>query len=168
LRQSDSLCDGSILKRKEETEMAIIQWQSEPSTGSIFDRLRGDVDRLFNLYSPESEPFFSRVYPALNLTEDENHFYVRAELPGLQAQDLDISVVEGQLLIRGERKIAMAQHEGSYHRREREGGVFRRTIAMPASVAGSRVAATIKNGILTVALPKSEESKPRKVAVQTT
>jgi HSP20 family protein len=63
------------------------------------------MDRLTNLLSWGTEPFFSRVYPALNMTEEGDNFLVRAELPGVKAEDLDISVVEGRLVIRGERKI---------------------------------------------------------------
>jgi HSP20 family protein len=148
--------------------MAIVRWGSNPDEISDFDRLRQEVNRLFNVFSPGTEPFVSRVYPALNLTDDGNNFYVRAELPGVVSESLDISVVEGQLLIRGERKIEPEEQKTSYHRREREAGFFRRTIALPAKVDPGKVAASIKNGVLTVTLPRSEEAKPRKITVKTT
>jgi HSP20 family protein len=146
--------------------MAIVRWQ--PGEFSEFDRLRKEMDRLTNLLSWGTEPFSSRVYPALNLTEEGDSFLVRAELPGVKAESLDISVIEGRLVIRGERKIEAEGKETNYHRKEREAGFFRRTIALPAKVASDRVSAAMRNGVLTVTLPKSEEAKPRKIAVKST
>ncbi len=145
--------------------MAIVQ---RPSETPEVDRLRHEVDRLFTSLFPGTESFYSRVYPALNLTEEGDDFLVRAELPGVKPESLDISVVEGRLLIRGERKVETENPQASYHRRERESGFFRRTIALPAKVATGKVSADMKNGILTITLPKAEEAKPRKIAIKTT
>ena len=147
--------------------MAIVRWGSNPDEISDFDRLRQEVNRLFNVFAPGTEPFASRVYPALNLSDDGNSFYVRAELPGVNSESLDVSVVEGQLLIRGERKIEPEEEKAGYHRRERESGFFRRTIALPAKVDPEKVSASMKNGVLTVTLPRAEEAKPRKITVKT-
>ncbi len=147
--------------------MAIVRWQPGGTLGSEVDKLRQEVDQLFNSYASGGEPFFSRVYPAINITEDNDNFYVRAELPGVKPESMDISVVEGRLLIRGERKIGTEDEKTNYHRRERESGFFRRTVALPARVSGDKVFAAMKNGILTITLPKAEESKPRKVTVKT-
>ena len=147
--------------------MAIVRLESNPDEGSEFNRLRQEVNQLFNLFSPGSDPFFSRVYPAINLTEEGDHFYVRAELPGVNPESLDISVIEGKLMIRGERKIEEEDQKTSYHRREREAGFFRRTTALPMKVDSGKVSAGMKNGILTITLPKSEEAIPRKITVKT-
>ncbi len=144
--------------------MAIVRWQ--PGESSEFDRLRQEMDRLTNLLSWGPEPFFSRVYPALNMTEEGDNFLVRAELPGVKGEDLDISVVEGRLVIRGERKIGAEGKDTNYHRKEREAGFFRRTITLPTKVAADKVSAAMRNGILTVTLPKSEETRPRRIAVK--
>ena len=148
--------------------MAIVRLQSNPDEGSDFNRLRQEVNQLFNLFSPGSDPFFSRVYPAINLTEEGNHLYVWAELPGVKPESLDISVIEGKLMIRGERKIEEEDQKTNYHRREREAGFFRRTIALPVRVDSGKVSASMKNGVLTITLPKSEEAIPRKITVKTT
>lgn len=148
--------------------MALVRWQSNPDKVTEFDRLRQEMNQLLNLFSPGSEPFFSRVYPALNLTEKGDNFYVRAELPGVDPESLDVSVVEGRLQIGGERKIDAEDQNIGYHRREREGGVFRRTIALPTKVDSGKVSASLKNGVLTITLPKSEEAKPKKIAVKAT
>jgi HSP20 family protein len=125
------------------------------------------MDRLFRDYSGGAEPFFSRAFPAVNITEDAENFYVRGELPGIKAEDLDVSVVEGGLLIRGERKLATEDKQANYHRRERESGFFRRMIALPARVDSTKVSAKVKNGVFTITLPKAEEAKPRKISVKT-
>ena len=148
--------------------MAIIRWQVPSSPFDEVDRLRREVDRVFNQFTAGTEPFFSRAYPAVNITEDGNNVYVRGELPGVKSEDLDISVVEGRLIIRGERKLGTEEKEANYHRREREGGFFRRIIALPARVTSEKVAAKIKNGVFTITLPKAEETKPRKIAVKAT
>ena len=144
--------------------MAIVRWRPVDEV----DRLRQEVNDLFGSFLSGTEPFFSRVYPALNISEKDNNFYVRAELPGVKAESLDISVVEGQLLLRGERKIEPEEQKAGYHRRERESGFFRRTIALPARVDPGKVSAGMKNGVLTVTLPRAEEAKPRKISVKTT
>jgi HSP20 family protein len=148
--------------------MAIIRWQPNPGGVSEFDRLRQEVNNLFSTFSPGTEPFFSRVYPALNVTEDSENLYVRAELPGVKADSMDISVVEGRLLISGERKIEPEDEKTGYHRKEREAGFFRRTITLPSRVDPAKVSAAMKNGIMTITLPKAEEAKPRKISVKTT
>jgi HSP20 family protein len=142
--------------------MAIIRWKPIDEV----DRLRQEVDHLFGNFLSGTAPFFSRAYPAINLSEKENSFYVRAEFPGVKPEGLDISVVEGRLHIRGERKIDVEEQNTNYHRREREAGFFRRTIALPAKVDSGKVSASMKNGILTIILPKSEEAKPKKITVK--
>ena len=144
--------------------MAVIRW--EPSESPEFERMRHEVDRFFNLFAPGAEPFLSRVYPALNLSEEGDNLYVRAELPGVKPESLDISVVEGKLLIRGERKIEAEDPKTNYHRRERDAGFFRRTIQLPTRVDSNKVSASLKNGVLTILLPKSEEAKPKKIAIK--
>jgi len=112
------------------------------------------------------ETFFGRVYPAVNISEDGKNCYIRAELPGVNSEDLDVSFVDGSLVIRGERKIAPEKAGMSYHRRERQEGTFRRIISMPERVDPDKVSARLQNGVLTVTLPKAEEAKPRKISVK--
>ncbi len=148
--------------------MAIIRWRTEPNPFREIDRLRGEVDRLFSEFSVGREPFFSRVYPAINVGEDQENFYIRSELPGMKAEELDINCVEGSLVIRGERKIAPEEEGVNYHRREQEEGSFRRIISVPERVDPGKISADLKNGVLTVILPKAEEVKPRKISIKTT
>ena len=102
----------------------------------------------------------------MNITEDADNYYVRAELPGLKAEDLDISVTGDTLSIAGERKMPVEDEKAQYHRREREAGKFSRIVSLPAQVDTGKVAAHCTDGILTVVLPKAEAVKPRQVSVK--
>jgi HSP20 family protein len=106
------------------------------------------------------------VFPALNISEDHDSLYVRAELPGIAPDELEISTKENSLIILGERKILAEGEKVSYHRKERESGRFRRIVALPAPVDAEKVTAQCKDGILTVTLPKAAEAKPRQIEVK--
>lgn len=133
---------------------------------SEFERIRRDMERL-------SEGFFGStpqagrragVFPALNLSEDKDNYYVRAEIPGLEAQDLDIQANDKSLSISGEIK-PQADENVRYHRRERGTGKFSRVINLPDAINLDAINAGLDNGILTVTLPKSEALKPRQITV---
>lgn len=142
-----------------------------PGFGSFqpFDelsRMRRQMDRLMDAFW--DKPAFSlgaSVFPAINLTEDENNFYVRAELPGIQAGDMDITAAGKNVTISGERKLAAEDASAKYHRREREGGRFSRALTMPKDIDADRIEARMSNGILTLRLPKAESAKPRRIAI---
>jgi HSP20 family protein len=131
------------------------------------EQLQRRMDRLFqDAYGTERLPWRAGVYPLVNVSEDKDHLYVRAELPGVQAADLEITLHDHNLILRGERKIPAEEKQVNYHRREREAGFFRRIVALPAPVDGTNVAATCKDGVLTIKLAKPEEIKPRKIEVK--
>jgi len=106
------------------------------------------------------------VFPLMNVTEDKDNYYVRAELPGLRADDLELSVTGDTLSISGERKIPAEDEKAQYHRRERDAGRFSRIVTLPAQLNTSQVEARCTDGVLTVVLPKAEEAKPRQIAVK--
>ena len=131
------------------------------------EQLQRRLDRVFqNVFGHERSPWRVGVYPLVNISEDRDHIYVRAELPGVEAADLEITVQNHSLILRGERKIATEEKQVNYHRRERESGFFRRVLALPARVQADKVEATCKDGILTIKLAKPEETKPRKIQVK--
>ena len=107
------------------------------------------------------------MFPLVNVTEGGDNYYVRAELPGIKAEDLDISVTGNSLSIAGERRIRAEDEKANYHRREREAGKFSRVISLPAQVDTAKVEASCVDGILTVVLPKSEAAKPKQITVKT-
>ncbi|MEJ2097436.1 MAG: Hsp20/alpha crystallin family protein [Deltaproteobacteria bacterium] len=106
------------------------------------------------------------VFPAINLTEDKNNFYVRAELPGISKDDLEIEASGNNLSISGERKIPSLEEGARYHRRERESGKFSRMISLPSDIDSGKVNAVLTNGILKLTVPKAEKAKPRQISIK--
>lgn len=136
------------------------------------DDLRREIDQAFRgfgmgrILSPVFLPGLGTGdFPRLNLSEDENNFYVEALVPGLDPKDLDLNVMQGALTLSGERK-ENGNDNRTWHRRERGAGRFLRTIEIPMAVNAEKVDAEYRNGILTVTLPKAEEAKPKKIAVK--
>ena len=132
------------------------------------ERMRRQMDRLTEGLTGRlfREPA-AGVFPLLNMTEDTDNYYVRAELPGIIAGDLDISVTGNSLSISGERKMLPEVENVKYHRREREAGKFSRVISVPTQVDTTKVEAHSEDGILTVVLPKAESAKPKQIVVKT-
>jgi HSP20 family protein len=111
------------------------------------------------------EPW-ARVFPLINLTEDKNNYYLRAELPGIKADDLEMTVTGNTLTLSGERKIPAEEENAKYHRRERDAGTFNRVVTLPDQIDSDKVDAHSADGILTVVLPKSEAAKPKQITVK--
>jgi HSP20 family protein len=134
-----------------------------------FDQLRRDLMRTFDAFGGDraAGPTTSGVFPPINVTQDDNHYYVRAEIPGVNAGDLSISALRNRLSISGKREIAREQDRVSYHRKERAEGVFNRTVTLPTPVDADRIEARYADGILSLTLPKAEEAKPRQITVKT-
>jgi HSP20 family protein len=131
------------------------------------DRIQQQMDSLFqSVAGRERYPRRVGVYPLVNISEDPEHIYVRAELPGVNPEDLDITIKEQHLVIRGERKIPPEEKNVNYHRRERESGFFRRVLRLPSQVDPNKVEAACKDGVLTITLAKPEEVKPRQISVK--
>jgi HSP20 family protein len=131
------------------------------------ERMRRQMDWLTSGLSRNTlrEPA-AGVFPLMNVTEDKDVYHVRAELPGLRADELDISVTGDTLSISGERKLPVEDEKARYHRREREAGKFSRIVSLPAQVNTGKVEAHCADGILTVSLPKAEEVKPKQITVK--
>ena len=108
----------------------------------------------------------SGVYPALNVTADKDKYYIRAELPGLKNEDLDIQATGKSISISGQKKIPPEDDNAKYHRREREAGRFSRIIDLPDNINTEKVEAGLANGVLTVTIPKAEAAKPRQITIQ--
>lgn len=132
------------------------------------NQLCGEVDRLFEGFFRED---LTRVRPpagspALNVWQDEQSLFVEAELPGLKIGDINVSIVDGELTIKGERSEEDAG-DLVFHRRECSRLSFSRTVRLPVKIDAGRVEAVLENGVLTVTLPKAEEVMPKKIEVKT-
>ena len=110
----------------------------------------------------EMEPTF---FPSLNVWEEGDTIKVEAELPGVRIEDIEVSFEKGELTLKGEKKFE-GKETASLHRRERQYGAFTRTMTFPWEIVADQVSAELKDGVLTITLPKAEEAKPRKVAVK--
>jgi len=150
---------------------SLIRW-NRPETGwqdiGRLTDLRDEIDRLFETPLAEvarSAQLFSGWTPAMDLYEDKDSLIVKLELPGMKREDIDVSLHEGCLSISGERKSEEKHAEADMYRAERFFGRFQRTVTLPTPVAGDRVKAQYKDGVLTITLPKTEEAKRKRIDV---
>ena len=148
--------------------MALIRWEPVRELGTI----QSEMNRLFNTFfdNPSVEVSHGngaqrRWLPPMDLVEAEGEFILRADLPGLSEEDVNIEVEDNVLSISGERKSRHEQSEEGYHRVERSFGSFRRSLTLPEGVDTDAVKATFDRGVLEIRIPKPEERKPRKVSI---
>ncbi len=130
------------------------------------ERMRSQLDKFSEeLDKGLFQSRWSGVFPLINVTEDKDNYQVRAELPGLKGDDLDVSATGKTLTISGERKIPSENKDANYHRREREAGKFSRIITLPNHIDSAKVEARLTDGVLRVVLPKAESVKPRQITI---
>jgi HSP20 family protein len=126
-----------------------------------------DVDRLFDAFFGADRDQSRRWVPPVDLVEAEDHFVLKADLPGLTEQDVSIEVQDGTLTISGERKDEHESREHGWYRIERSFGSFSRSLTLPDGVDTEAITARFENGVLEVSIPKPEERKPRRVEIST-
>jgi HSP20 family protein len=146
-------------------------WPSRPTFDTPladFDSARREMLRLFDAVAGDTfGDVGAGVFPPMNITQDDDNFYLRAEVPGIKPNELSISAVRNRVSIAGKREIQREHDRVSYHRKERAEGAFNRTVTLPTEVDAERVDARYVDGILTLTLPKAEETKPRQITVRT-
>lgn len=131
-------------------------------------KMREDIDRLFNrLWSDFGKGAFFSGGLSVDLTETDKSLIVKAELPGVDLEDVDIHVTNRTLLtIRGEKREEKVQDTSRYHKVERKFGAFSRSIPLPCKVEVDKVEATFKKGVLTITMPKCESEEERRYEVE--
>jgi HSP20 family protein len=149
--------------------MALIRWYDrdlEPA--GTFDWLQRQINDLFQLPRlPEVQGLFDRrVSPALDVVEHPDHFEVECDLPGMDQQDIDITVASGVLTIKGEKKQEKKSDKSKVYRKETWEGSFQRTISLPATVDAEKVEASYRDGVLRVRLPKRDEARTRRIELK--
>jgi HSP20 family protein len=130
--------------------------------GTDLQRLQREMNRLFSGFSQSS----SHDFPAVNVWVDEHDAVVTAELPGIDPGKIDVSVVGDVLTLSGSCDKEILQEGENYHRQERHTGYFTRTMQMPFRIDAGRIEARYEKGILRITLPRSEEDKPKKIAIK--
>lgn len=143
----------------------LIRW--EPAREMM--TLREAMDRLFDdaFTRPLSLGNGSWSVPAVDMYQTDNEVVVKAALPGIKADEVQINVTGEVLTLKGEVNHKEEVKEKAYHIREQRWGAFERSIALPANVVADKAKADFENGILTVTLPKAEEAKPKSITIKT-
>lgn len=149
--------------------MALIKWKNRDlyDPWADFKSLQDEINALFDLDRiPVNTGLFDRsVSPAIDVIEGEQDYSVVCELPGMEQKDIDVSIAANVLTIKGEKTNEREEKKGSYYKKESWSGTFQRTLPLPASVDSEKINAKLKEGILTIALPKKEEAKPKQISV---
>ncbi len=149
--------------------MALIRWEPVRELNS----LQTEMNRLFTTFfdapapgGPGNGGQARRWVPAMDLVETDDHFVLRADLPGLDEDDVHIEVEDDVLTVSGERKAEHEEQREGFYRVERAFGAFRRSLTLPEGVDAEAVEAAFHNGVLEVRIPKPEARKPRRVAIR--
>ena len=138
------------------------------SPSTEFRRLQREIDRIFDGYWPTRENGDTEAAvwsPRIDLSETEDAYVVRVDVPGVSKDDLEINFHDGTLSVSGNRKSFEKEEQENYLRVERAFGHFYRSFALPASVISDNISANYEDGVLTVRVPKAEESRPRRIQV---
>src|SRR5436190_21184823 len=147
--------------------MALIRWEPVRELNTI----QTEMNRLFNTFFEAPAPTANsgqsmrRWLPAMDLVETEDHFVLRADLPGLSENDVNIELEDSVLTISGERKAEHEERKEGYYRVERASGSFSRSLTLPEGINPQSVRASLDRGVLEVRIQKPEERKPRKGAI---
>jgi HSP20 family protein len=117
-------------------------------------------------YTPHTEDSFGTWAPPVDIFERQDHLVIRAEVPGVQMEDMDVRIENGVLTLHGERKQETDVNETNAHRLERVYGAFTRSFTLPTTVDATKVAASHKDGVLEVTVPKAETAKPKSIEIK--
>jgi len=143
----------------------LILWKNQE-----INKLRRDIDRLFDrLWDDFGMPLSTRVekeIPSIDLSETEDTLIIRAEVPGIDPEDLEISITDNILTIKGEMKKTDENEKGDYHKMERRYGYFSRTLQLPCKIVVEDVHATYKKGVLTIDMPKCAQVSAPEIRIK--
>jgi HSP20 family protein len=143
--------------------MALVRWDSSREV----DSLQSEVNQLFDTFfgGRPTNAGIRRWVPPMDLVESGDHLVLRADLPGLDAEDVNIELKDGVLTVSGERKTEHEEQADTFYRVERGYGRFSRSMSLPERIDADRIEATFDNGVLEVRIPKPEERKPHRVEI---
>jgi HSP20 family protein len=133
---------------------------------NLFDQFNREINRMFTGTPAQENNGQGRNWvPAVDIREEEDRFILSADLPGVERKDVDVTLEDGVLTIRGERSVQTEEKREGFHRRERVHGTFLRQFTLPDTVNAEHISATVKDGVLEVIIPKQEKPEPRKITV---
>jgi HSP20 family protein len=138
-----------------------------PNGVATLHRLQKEMDQLFGgLFTDRGTPWSAGAGPAVNVWEKADGFVLEAELPGFSLDDLDVTVEGAEVVLRGERKPEVPAAESTLHKRERWSGKFERRLEFPVEIDAAKAEATMRDGVLTLSLPKSPAAAARKISIK--
>jgi HSP20 family protein len=141
-------------------------WSSDP--WRAFEDMRRELAGTFQRWGEvAASPRQRGVAPPVNLYESSDAYVLTAEVPGLEAKDIELSLEANRVTLRGERRVEYPESGVSLHRLERRSGIFRRTVELPEDVDADKAEAVCRHGVLMIRFPKKPEKQPRRIAVQT-
>lgn len=143
--------------------MSIVRWKPR---GELF-AVQDEINRMFdNLFGGLRDEDSSMLVPPVDITEDEDKFVVMVELPGIKKDEIKLTLKDDSLTISGSKKRESEEGDDRHHRIERAFGSFCRTITLPSKVESGNIAASYKDGVLHVTIPKAAEAKPKEIAIK--
>jgi HSP20 family protein len=146
--------------------MTLVRWNPV----NEFANLQREVNRFFNGIAPKTrhdEDFESAVWsPVVDILEDQDQYTLHFDVPGIEKQDVKMNFSDNTLTVSGERKAVEERKDLTCHRIERVAGKFYRSFTFPTMVNSEKISAAYKDGVLTVTVPKAEESKPKQIVIQ--
>ncbi len=135
--------------------------------GSLFGQFDNEINRLFfNAHATDAANQVQDWTPAVDIREEENRYVLEADIPGVASEDLDITLEDSVLTIKGERTINSEENSAGYRRRERTHGSFVRQFTLPDTVNTEAISAAFVNGVLEIGIPKQAKPEPRKITVK--
>lgn len=144
----------------------VMRWQPLSEMVTLRDAMDRLLDDAFTRPLSMADGMRYRVAPSVDMFETENEVVIRAALPGMKADEVDINVTGDVLTLKGETSEQSESKDRSYHIREQRWGSFERSVALPTAIVADKARADFENGILTVTLPKADEVKPRSITVK--
>jgi len=148
--------------------MTIVRWEPLRELGSLQNEMNRLFNTVFDAPAPGNGGAMRRWMPAMDLIETGEHFVLRADLPGMDQDDIQIELEDGTLTLSGERKAEHESKNEGFYRVERAFGAFSRSLALPKGVDPEGVSASFDRGVLEVRIPKPEERKPRRIEISGT
>jgi HSP20 family protein len=148
-----------------DTAMTLTRW----TPMSEFSTLQREVNRLFNMITPRTrrdEDYESAVWtPMVDITENTDQYTISFDIPGIEKKDVKMNFADNTLTVSGERITSEERKDVTSHRVERHFGKFFRSFTFPTMVNAEKITASYKDGVLTVSIPKAEESKPKQITI---
>lgn len=146
--------------------MTVVRWRPFPEITSV----QREMNRLFDSFmqGPEdNEEYRGTWKPDVDIRETPDAVVIMAELPGMQKEDIKVTIRDNMMQLSGEKKQVSEHKDETYHRVERSYGSFCRTFSLPSLVEAEKITATFKDGVLHVRLPKAEQAKPKEISIKT-